>query len=592
MIQTELMLAGLVKSSPEAVMFHLYARSNPYGDEKNHDSCIYRRIIVDKNFGLSVDPNPYNGDELMNARAMLYKSCPADTSGVKHYIFGDIIFTKDKNKISKNSSNFFFDDDMDTFTGATKDLFSEVVLHPFVKAFRESFLKNISAIKEIISATPFDSTLKSLYFYFDFQKAFGKKHWYEFDGVLPYMDELETNYFEILTKTPQGFVFNEKTYIHTLCSGNDKNDEQCPGFDSKNQYKCLSLTKEDAGSIFYLQGILKKCETYIPKCNPYKFRLLPSGKLSFDDFKGYINSLPKFVSMDKTKEGDKTIEKAEEEIKRVDVKDPFEDIDSSPKNIKSFDLILIMKGGMSSPDINIQEWSNINRSNLSKVIKKIKENREDVKKDSGWMPHTVCVSFYNILNMDGIEKAKNQPRYKAHMIKVLPRILSGTYYSDPGLVNRMVGKILFKMRNGLDSDNEIKSMLTDFRFILKLQKGGDPVFHEKSSELGKQAASVAFPLERLFKDFRKQTIGYLDRRAMSTDNVRGLLREWEQKISRHLNENKNGFVCELNGYALSEARRLNRELEIAQAYDRNSFIEGFLDHVGKLSYIQFKKNQQ
>jgi hypothetical protein len=595
MIESAFRLASLVRKSPDAIKYHLYGNKSYYDHDKVSKKFTYRVVKVDSNYNFTVTSPEYFTDNLNNSFSIKYRECPADTAPEDHYLMGDIVVKKDfnKNKYSFFGSNFIISDDTNSFLKA--DELFPTVDNLYVKNFREAFRKQTSIITDLIlewENSPECSDKKNgLYVYFEFDESFNVTQWYQLDGVIEYLDKIKmqsmcSGMFDV---TSQGYVLN-KSFIHTLCSGDEKNDEQSPSFQGDNRYKNFTILKEDAYNIFYIKGVLDSCSISIPKNDTNRVRVLPCGDFSYNEFKGFIDTLPKYMP-DNT--GDE--EKAEEAIQEVVYTDIFDAFDPPSSNIVSFDITFYMKS--SYTNVDMIEISSLSRSYLRKVIAKIKAAQVQVYSNPKYRPF-VWKAFYELLS---IPNAKNQPKYKSHIIKVLPKIMKGAYHQDSVLLKELVQKTQLLVRNNTDDQsmsNIFNNLYRCFTFATLIQSKGSLYMNtlenvSESAELGKMMAKISFPLTVVISSFLKRNVGFLSRRAGTLKGAESLLAEWATTVARHEKEcNKDlNIEVSLNTYAVKEAGMLLDNLKEKGNYDVNEFVVGYMREYSSKSYANNKSVQ-
>jgi hypothetical protein len=588
MIDTVLNLARLVKESKEAISCHLFSSKCPYGsgNSKFQEMYFFQEIRVTKSYKFV--PSGTEKDSFLGAYSIFYRNSSADTGSPSEYIFGDIKVEKKENEIK---GNFIFDltdknPDSNSFMLAEENLFKgQVIEHDVIRKFRKAFKDQIDIIKDIIKNTPFTDKQKYLFIHFnfgDFDIFNNPKnaHWYEFEGALEYMDQMKLQSLtKVFDETPYGLVLNN-SFIGSLCSGDDKNDEQSPEFSYANRYKCFTIPKKDVGLLYYIEGVSSCCEISIPKCSPYMLRILPKGNISYKDFKSFIDNMPKYITEEDNKE-----EKAESVIQEAKLeKEWLEDaFNPPPPNIISFDFIFFMKGGTTSPNVDMLEINNVQRSQLLKLMTKIKDIRRSLITETGWYPDSLWKCFHSILTIT--EDAKNQPRYKAHMLKVLPKIFKDNYYTDPALLGYMIEKILYNIRN--DKPYIFKKLFINFTFLTLIQKEGRTrmmsLKTSKSAELGRLAARIVFSLSTVKKSVEKRFVGFLSRRVLNIESVVKLLNMCRSQAMLHKDELK------IDTKSFPKAMELVEEL--GDTYDKEAFMAGFLSEYDKLSYFENEKTK-
>lgn len=422
--------------------------------------------------------------------------------------------------------------------------------------------------------------------HFDFYNAGGKKFWYEYnhilDAISEQMREEMTN--EISLKDgAKKFVFIKELY-RNICSGDQSGDKQFPNFDNENRYKSFSFSGEDVKNLYYGINYTEK-GIYLGK-DLVSIILLPNGEhLSSNHYDAFLKKIT--TKIDKTLE-DTTLE-AEDIIKR-DNEPTFNflnlfDEDDTISDITRFDIIFVNKG--QNTDSDLVEISNIERSFLSTVfryIKKVKhEIYEKIDKEEKFSKNlSIIYSLQQILGraQSSDDKGKKKvifkpnPKYRSHIIKVLPKIYTACYTEDNIILPSFIQNVEYSIRHG---DSRFAFLKYDLEFLLSIQNNQPykssymKIVESKSYQIGlllgrlaQQFAGDNTPI----KSFEKNYVGNLTRRIASLGNFIALKTEIEEKLIMH----------DRSKYTFNDSNELAEKVKcFSGKYDKNECAFGFFD---------------
>lgn len=386
-----------------------------------------------------------------------------------------------------------------------------------------------------------------VFIHFDFQG----KCWQELDNCF----NLITDYLnsEISEKTSNGIVLTKSVY-RTLCSGNDKNDWQFPLFDIDKRYQSFAFSEDTFSDFLYTDTFVKT-----PRYNLYGTGLS-------------IFVLPNIIDDEnETKQEEKASEylrflknKDESRIFDYDPIFPFED-DDVPKTIKKFDFILADTSGKTISDFI--EISGIDRSFFFKTKKEIetlerqvsKELKETLgRKDGAYISIEKAVK-YLVGDVLDTEKTKSitieeGKKYKAHILKVLPKIYTGNYHRDDRLLTGMIENIQSVIRKNeeltlwISPKKEDKKaigvtqnwqkyqllkhsfkLLTSIQTIDFMSKISESVNYQIGIKIGR----LAKPLKKTINPFEKSYVGLLSRRVSTLNDCISFFNEIDEMLTRH-----------------------------------------------------------
>ena len=364
-------------------------------------------------------------------------------------------------------------------------------------------------------------------------KFLGNKHWYDYTAEL----ELITNKMlsDFIESTNYGFVL-KKTLYKTLCSGDKKNDWQFPNFSPTDKYKSYKFNEEDILDLFYAIDYASKGRTI--SGTDIKIIILPKGNdLSAKDYE----SFSKVRDEERIKKPSKEIENNGEPL--------FDDFEKDNEDsIISFDVIFCKKGGTSSPDVDLIEISGLEKSQIRRTkerLESISEELSDKRKKAlrttkDLFPFKLEFCFRNVLGSPQFDQKSNKvsfkanPKYKSHMLKILPQIYTESYFDDSILLPAFIQNIEYSIRSGDDKFNFLKF---DLEYLFRIQNSSIDKFNiminSKSYQIGKQLGQLAKPLGKAINSFEKSYVGLITRRVATREDCIKFINEIEEKRTRH-----------------------------------------------------------
>jgi hypothetical protein len=369
-----------------------------------------------------------------------------------------------------------------------------------------------------------------LFIHFEFPENL---HWYqhpkEFSLIV---DKMLSDFAD---HSRNGIVL-KKTLYKTLCSGDKKNDWQFPAFTLLNKHKSKSFTNEEFRDLFYAIDFCSKGRTI--SGTDIKIILLPQGKdLTASDFEEFINN------RDEERINKRNRKESSEEEPLFDF---FEK--DNEEQITSFDVIFCKMGGTSAPDIDLLEISGIEKSKiritkkrLEKISGEVAEKRKEYLKTKQYHPFKLEASFRYILGDPQFDQKTNKvlikasPRYKSHILKVLPRIYTDNYHQDNALLPAFIQNIEYSIRAG---DSKLFKLLRfDLEYLFKIQNSKTnaymKIINSESYQMGLLLGSLAKGLAMEIKSFEKNYVGNLTRRISTIDDFIKLKNDIEQKLIMH-----------------------------------------------------------
>lgn len=601
-LDTVLQIGKVLRHSKNSLKYFKYIEPCPKDKNGNYPFCI--TIPVNEDFSLSLDKVKITPE---NERNELYylKFKTSDSDGLVKYIYGDIFYER-KSKINKKaeiesseggyyrlsapnhpnaayrSSSFVRgNSDFENIisekgqpqlenmrNGLKKDIelierimkyapaieyyFHENINTPFRDYLKDdqslydisikNNLKNCSkvvlnklGIKELNSSDfinkkkIFDLINLSIFIHFDFGKV---KHWYQFKNLIDIVSNKILENF--VFKTNNGCVLTKSLYKN-LCSGDKKNDIQFPGFLLRNKYKSKAFSNEDVTNLFY--GIDYSSKGKQIGGTDIKLIILPKGGcLTEEDYENFAEKLNE---------------------KAIVINNSFDNTlfnflsDSYSKQITVFDLIFCKKGGLTSPDKDLIEISNIEKSKLCNTKERISDIAFEIYKEralyiitnKSLLPFSIESSFRNILgnvqkeNKTGKIKFVINPKYQSHLLKVLPQIYLDSYYNDDILLPSFVENVESSIRSGDDKDNKYKYLKFDLKFLFSIQNNKNNKYMEitksESYGIGLLLGSLAKNLSMEINSFEKNYVGNLTRRISTLSDFINFKNDIEQKLIMH-----------------------------------------------------------
>ncbi len=370
----------------------------------------------------------------------------------------------------------------------------------------------------------------SVFLHFEFP---GKKHWYQFDGDMKIINTKLLS--EFVDATDTGIVL-KKTLYKTLCSGDKKNDIQFPAFLVSNKHKSKLFQNDTLQDLFYALDYANQGK--LISGTDIKMIVLPKGdQLTASDYKEFLEKRNEAKIIAQNKKDDQNIEEP-----------LFDFFSDNEKTITSFDLIFCKKGGLSSPDKDLIELSGIEKSRLRQIKERIKKKSNEIydekkrflRTEKKFKKPQIGTSFLNILGYPQVDSRtgkisiKTSPKYKSHLLKVLPLIYADNYYQDEMLLPAFIQNIEYATRSG---DNKFNFLKFDLKFLFKIQnskKGGFMKITESESyQIGLLLGGLAKNLRQEINAFDKKYVGNLTRRIATIEDFIKFKNEIEEKLIMH-----------------------------------------------------------
>lgn len=396
-------------------------------------------------------------------------------------------------------------------------------------------------------------------------------HWYDYKTELS--DITQKMLADFVDPSSFGFTF-KKTLYKTLCSGDSKNDIQFPAFQMKNKHKSKAFSDSQVQDLFYAIEYTSRGRLILG--TDIKIIVLPRGEnLTTEDYEFFQNNR------------DEVNLKSRNQEQSVDEEPAFDFVSGEVKeNIISFDVIFCKKGGTTSPDVDLLEVSGLEKSKIRATRDRItsirdkvsQKRREFLKTTKELFPLKLEYSFKNILGSPQADSKsgkiiiKSNPKYKSHILKILPLIYTDSYHRDDVILPAFIQNIEFTIRAG---DNKYNLLKFDLEFLLKIQNNQKDKFMEITNSgsyqiglllgsMAKNFAGVNSPI----KSFEKNYVGNLTRRISSLEDFIKLKNDIEQKLIMH---DKTNFTRQIS-YELSQKIK-----DFDGLYDREECAFGFFE---------------
>ena len=640
-LDTVLKIGNILRNSKEKMSFSNAVTSCPKDNKGCWPFCLC--LPVDKDFNIIFDKALEVPENRRNSLYyLMYKTSTSDT--VCRYIYGDIYYsfkgTLGKNgsinkpveggnyRLVESPSSFdkgtatcneicslsgFSPEGIDEFqqirTGLAKEQilierilkYAPAIIKYFenenVLSFKE-YIENEDNLKNICCTINKENNKKkleklsevkgeeellqlnsaSIFLHFSYEDGNGdEKCWYDFSNILELVIRKMHN--EYVDTNKEGLVL-KKSRWPTICSGDKKNDIQFPNFDLENRYKTRVFTESEIEDIFYGVTYAANNGKNFSDSN-YKLIVLPCGdNLKAEDLKLFQEKRnePAIVSANDYKD------------------DLISSILEDSSTFTSFDFIFARKERTKPDDTYLMEISNITRSNLNRVTSRICKKayqvyagrNKEIKVDMSLS--ICCKSFSNLLGdvqLDATGKVKiaASKKYESHILKVLPLIYKGDYYTDPYLLHSFVTNVESATRIG-DGSFWCKILKYDLMFILSIQNNKQNKYMEitnsASFKLGFKIGKMAKPLKKSIGSFEKNYVGLLSRRVSTKDDCIRFVTDISQKLVMH-----DGMWATMCAEVCDDLANLSES-----EYDKDELSFGFLDGYFKYEPTDKKKDFQ
>ena len=405
----------------------------------------------------------------------------------------------------------------------------------------------------------------SVFIHFEFT---GKNYWYQFDGDMKIINTKLLS--EFVDATDIGVVL-KKTLYKTLCSGDKKNDVQFPAFLVSNKHKSKLFQNNTLQDLFYALDYTSQGK--LISGTDIKMIVLPKGdQLTATDYEEFLEKRNEAKIIAQNKKDDQNISEP-----------LFDFFNDNEKAITSFDLIFCKKGGLSSPPKDLIELSGIEKSRLRQIKERIgkisneiyKEKKRFLRTEKQFKKPQIENSFLNILGYPQIDsktgkiKIKTSPKYKSHLLKILPLIYTDNYYQDDMLLPAFIQNVEYAIRSG---DNKFNFLKFDLKFLFKIQnskKGGFMKITESESyQIGLLLGALAKNLRQEINAFDKKYVGNLTRRIATIEDFIKFKNEIEEKLIMH---DKTKFTFR------SSSELAQKVKKFSETYVKDKCVFGFFE---------------
>lgn len=444
-------------------------------------------------------------------------------------------------------------------------------------------LKNetLNNLSEVTKQKLLNYGYSEVFIHFDFQGKSWENLSESFNAIIDYLNS------EISENTDYGIVLSKSVY-RTLCSGDEKNDWQFPYFSTAKKYQSFAFSENAFKDFLYTDNFVK---------TP-RYRLTGTGIA--------IYVLPNII--DESEEISQN-EKADEYKRFLNDRDenrffnyeplfPFED-DEIPQAIKKFDFILSDTSGKTVKDI--VEISGIDRSYFFKIKKEIEELEKQIskelkevlnRKEAGYISIEKALKFIlgDILESEKKKSIdiKEGAKYKAHILKILPKIYVRDYHQDDSLLIGMIENIQSIVRKkedfmiwisskkgnknaiGVNANWQKYQLLKhSFKLFISIQKTNnmDKISESPNYQIGKKIGRLARPLKKAINSFEKSYVGLLSRRVNTLNDCMAFINEIDEMLTRH---------SKTWAQTSAEARQMLAELS-EKSYDKELLAFGFFE---------------
>lgn len=394
----------------------------------------------------------------------------------------------------------------------------------------------------------------SIFIHFEFPL---QQHWYDMKEVVESISKKILD--EYIQKANQRIVLNKSLY-KALSSGQE--DLQTPDFKLSNRYKSKSFTEEEVLDLFYAIDMAgSKLATLLPNTN-IKYIILPKGEnLSEEDYTLFSEH------------------KSEINILVANSGD-FDDFDNG--QITTFDVVFSRNGGK-SPDTDLVEISNIEKSKILQIKERINHICNSVKTEynkGGENSNTEFSPSSCFKRILGIPSTNNEfieyktdPNYSKHILNVLPRIYQGSYYNDDKLFPSFIRNVEYTIRAGCSQYSVLKYSV---KLLLDIQNNQTSEYMEiinnENYKAGLGLGELAKPLGRKINSFQKNYVGLITRRASSKDECIALVNDIIEKLVMH--------EC---SYQTGLCGNVCKEIAELENFDKEIFAFGFFE--GYFKYV-------
>lgn len=577
-LDTVLKIGKIYRHSKQGLDHHRYIKSiwkdvevfkkNKNSQGNTIETVFYNLPVINKEeeFVFDFDNLSIITDEDKKKSLKYLNFKTSDKDSEKKYLFGDLIYCNytDKNGVEKETGNYKMEKltkgkaKASSFGRAKED--AQSLENTVIGTFRKAFEKTLTEIERLLSEHP------AVVIHFAFEND---KTWCE-HGTL---DLINTKLIEgfIRTNSLTQKIVLDKFLFKTIGG-------VTPGFSEDNSYKIKSFdSPEDVIDLMYGISISEKVLIHVRDIG---IVALPNGgNLNADVLDRFYNK----KGLQEITEAETILneENKDDPKKNNDIDSLFDDLTENelPETVK-YDIVFMKPAGLSSPSVDMLEISSIEKSFLRSLHERIGNEKESLKKESTltlgkskFQPkYDIKASFLEILG----QKGKNQKKYSFHLLRVLPKIYTDTYFQDPTLLPAFIEKVERNIRDGFPNFNVLKY---DFYFLTRIQKQNNmqSIIESKSYSLGKALGTMARPFAAWrddcpIKSFEKNYVGNLTRRIGDLNDLTKFSNFLNEKLTIHEKNYK-----ELKDAYLILVENIKALGTTKEKYDKNTCALGFFE---------------
>lgn len=408
----------------------------------------------------------------------------------------------------------------------------------------------------------------SLYLHFDFKDSPSGPQWYHQADAF---DVIKKNLINETTQLTSHGLVPSKSIYRTLCSGNDKNDIQFPGFNNEKKYRSFSFRDSEQFTDFLYSGsIVNKPfrRIYATSIDQYIIPRAHDSEVTASQYDLFFNNSSNYDIC--------------HEPLFAFLLNPA--IDYFPY----YDIILSDAGGNTVTDRIL--LNGISLLHLKKYHERISaiNHRTHLEKaayyytdevDSTTNNLKIENSFRKLLSnifLESTGKIKYNPvnRYQSHLLKVLPQIYTGTYFRDDILLHHFIEKMEFIIRN-----MDVKDCwyhFTDLKFhlifLFRIQNTEIDkymqIIRSESYRIGYLLGDMAKKLSIDHYSFERTHLANLSRNITTLTEFVKFKNSIEQKLLKY---RKTHFIHSA-AYELTQLLK-----EFSEEYDKDTCAFGFLE---------------
>lgn len=500
-------------------------------DGNSVETTFYEISVVEENdsFVFKVDQLKEIQDEDKKAELYYLNFKTSKKDAEKRYLLGDIVYSSFVNKKGEveENGNYRMAKDKKVSSFFRCEEVAKAMDDHFIQKFRDAFRANAQEIEKILISVP------SVVLHF----SFNGKRWIDFEGIIENIDRILTDSLVVKTAFEDRVALDK--YLYKTLGG------ATPGFGDENRYKNKLFDRDEIISLMYAG---KAAEKPTIRVNNIGIIALPqSEKLSALDVVSFFERNKELILIDKE------LDEEQDKEEMLDVgsdNDPFfaPIIENNFDDKVKFDIVFTsIPGSPAGVFYDLIEIANIEKSLLVRINEHIKKVKNEV---NDWalteIPNLkkrpifeVKVSFLKILG----DVTKDKKKFQLHILKVLPKIYSDTYYQDPVILPAFLEKVEYNIRNGGQGFSILKY---DFYFLLKLQKSDTMtvITTSQSYAIGQALGTMARPFAAWrddcpIKSFEKSYVGNLSRRIADIKEVTKFADFLNQKLTIHDRAYKN-----------------------------------------------------